>query len=190
MFTERMALADDCATWIEFNREFMAGEIKDEDLWNSTDQVSDEQFAETFSKALKAEDMISILIFEEDGKPVGFANLMTVFSVWTHGLALIIDDLYLREECRGKGCGRQAMVMIEEFAKERGCKRLQFQSEFTNPDAMKFYMAVGYTPTDMKFYVKYLDMHRDIEISEKEISQGKTKDAVESLDELRKHYEL
>lgn len=82
---------------------------------------------------------------------------MTIFSVWTHGLAFIIDDLYLRKECRGKGYGRQAMEIIEQFAKKRGCKRLQFQSEFTNPDAMKFYIAVGYTPTDMKFYVKYFE---------------------------------
>jgi len=43
----------------------------------------------------------------------------------------------------------------EQFAKERGCKRLQFQSEVTNPNAMEFYISQGYSPADMKFYVKY-----------------------------------
>ncbi len=46
--------------------------------------------------------------------------------------------------------------MLEEYAKERGCKRIQFQSELTNPNAMEFYRAIGYQPADMKFYVKYI----------------------------------
>lgn len=48
------------------------------------------------------------------------------------------------------------MDFIEQFAVQRGCKRLQFQSEETNPNAMKFYIALGYHPANMKFYVKYL----------------------------------
>lgn len=96
-------------------------------------------------------------MFEEDGKPVGFANLMTIFSVWAHGKAIILDDLYIVPEVSGKGYGKQCLQYIEEFAKERNYKRLQFQSEATNPNAMEFYIAMGYTPTDMKFYVKYFE---------------------------------
>lgn len=36
------------------------------------------------------------------------------------------------------------------------CKRLQFQSETTNPGARSFYKAMGYRPADMFFYIKYL----------------------------------
>ena len=56
---------------------------------------------------------------------------------------------------RGKGYGKQALSFVEQFAKARGCKRLQFQSEVTNSNAMEFYISQGYNPTDMKFYVKY-----------------------------------
>lgn len=80
---------------------------------------------------------------------------MTIYSIWTHGKALILDDLYLRPSARGKGYGKNSLELIEQFAKERGCKRLQFQSEITNPNAMEFYISQGYNPTDMKFYVKY-----------------------------------
>lgn len=156
MFTYRLCKKEDCQTWIRLNRAFMAGEIQDDELWNGTDQVSDEQFAATFDEALEAEDLIRLLLFEEDGEPVGFVNLMLIFSVWSHGLALVIDDLYLDEAVRGKGYGRMAMAFIEDFAKQCGCRRLQFQSELTNPGAMAFYQAVGYQPADMKFYVKYL----------------------------------
>jgi len=141
--------------WTKLNREFMAGEIKDNKLWNDTDKADNDQFEDTFFKALKSKELISLMIFEEDGEPIGFANLMHIFSIWAHGKALVIDDLYLRIETRGKGYGRLALGFIEEYAEKTGCNRLQFQSEVTNPDAMKFYMAMGYQPADMKFYVRY-----------------------------------
>ena len=157
MFTYRLCDKTDKACWIAMNREFMAEEIQDDDLWNNTNETSDEQFSHTFMEALASDDLISLMIFEEDGEPVGFANLMTIYSIWTHGKALILDDLYLCPEVRGKGYGKQSLEFVEKFAKERGCKRLQFQSEVTNPNAMEFYISQGYNPADMKFYVKYFE---------------------------------
>lgn len=156
MFSYRLCRESDKDCWITLNRMFMEEEIQDHDLWNDTNKVSDEQFSNTFFEALQAKDFISLIIFEENHTPVGFANLMTIYSVWTHGKALILDDLYLLPDARGKGYGKRAMELIEQFASMRGCKRLQFQSEETNPNAMNFYIALGYCPADMKFYVKYL----------------------------------
>lgn len=157
MFDYRLCDIDDKDCWIAMNREFMAEEIQDDSLWNSTGQADDEQFLHTFEEALESDDLISLLIFEEDGVPIGFANLMTIYSVWAHGKALILDDLYLRPDVRGKGYGKQALGYIEKFTAERGYKRLQFQSEATNPNAMEFYVSQGYSPADMKFYVKYFE---------------------------------
>lgn len=157
MFTYRLCDINDQENWIVMNREFMAEEIQDDDLWNGTGQADDEQFSHTFTEALDSDDLISLMIFEEDGVTVGFANLMTIYSVWAHGKALILDDLYLRPNVRGKGYGKQALEYIEGFAAERGYKRLQFQSETTNPNAMEFYVSQGYSPADMKFYVKYFE---------------------------------
>ena len=156
MFTYRKCAAEDCGVWTELNRAFMAEEIQDADLWNDAGGASAAEFAATFAKALECPDMIDLVLFEENGTPVGFANLLTIFSVWSQGLAMVIDDLYLLPEWRGKGYGRAALTLIEKLAKEKGCRRLQFQSELTNPGAMKFYIAAGYTPADMKFYVRYL----------------------------------
>ena len=157
MFSYRLCDINDKDCWIAMNREFMAEEIQDDSLWNSTGQADDEQFSHTFEEALESDDLISLLIFEEDGVPVGFANLMTIYSVWAHGKALILDDLYLRPDVRGKGYGKQALGYIEQFAAKRGYQRLQFQSEATNPNAMEFYVSQGYSPADMKFYVKYFE---------------------------------
>lgn len=156
MLSWRLCNSNDCEIWTQLNKSFMKEEIQDDALWNNINQNENKTLYNTFLEALNTPDLITLMMFEEDGKPVGFANLMTIFSVWSHGKALILDDLYLRPEKRGKGYGKQALAFVEEFAKRAGCKRLQFQSEITNPDAMEFYMAIGYKPTDMKFYVKYL----------------------------------
>lgn len=156
MLTYRLCEEKDRELWIRMNREFMSEELQDDELWNGADAVSDEQFAETFSVGLEASDNARFLLFENDGDVIGFANLMIIFSVWSHGYAVIIDDLYLEPNARGQGFGKEAMQLIEEYAKAIDCKRIQFQSELTNPNAMEFYKAIGYKPADMKFYVKYL----------------------------------
>ena len=155
MFGFRECVAEDCDIWTELNKEFMAGEIRDSDLWNNTDKVGDDQFRDTFYSGLKTPEKARFLLFEEDGAPIGFANLMIIYSVWAHGLACVVDDLYLRANARGKGYGKAAMAFIEDYARSIPCRRIQFQSELTNPDAECFYRAIGYTPADMKFYVKY-----------------------------------
>ncbi|MGC2873459.1 N-acetyltransferase family protein [Ihubacter sp. mB4P-1] len=157
MLTYRLCQPADCQIWIKLNRDFMAYEIADDDLWGGTDQVSDEVFANTFAEALETPELIHLLLFEEDGVPVGFANLMTIFSVWTQGIAMYLDDLFISEEHRGKGYGKQALIYIEEFARKLGCRRMQFHSEASNPNAKEFYQAVGYQPAEMYFYVKYFE---------------------------------
>ena len=157
MFDYRECNERDCTVWVEMNRAFMREEIRDGDVWNDANQISNSEFREIFLKGLTMPDHIRFLMFEEDEEPIGFANLMLVYSVWSHGTAMIIDDFYFAVGHRGRGFGRRAIEMIAEYAKELGCKRLQLQAEFTNPDAIEFYKAIGFLKTDMEFFVKYLD---------------------------------
>ena len=157
MFDYRECNERDCTVWVEMNRAFMREEIREGDVWNDANQISNSEFREIFLKGLTMPDHIRFLMFEEDEEPIGFANLMLVYSVWSHGTAMIIDDFYFAVGHRGRGFGRRAIEMIAEYAKELGCKRLQLQAEFTNPDAIEFYKAIGFLKTDMEFFVKYLD---------------------------------
>lgn len=154
--TIRICKLEDKKEWISLNREFMSYEIKDTDFWNNTDSNSDERFALTFDEALQHPELITLLLIEKDQKVIGFANLMFIFSVWSHGKGLILDDLYIKEAFRGNGIGRFVMQFIENYGRESGCKRLQFQSEYTNPEAYKFYNQLGYVSESMYFYVKYI----------------------------------
>jgi diamine N-acetyltransferase len=154
--TIRICNSEDKKEWILLNREFMAYEIQDAVFWNNTDSNADERFTLTFDEALQNPELITLLLIEKEEEVIGFANLMTIFSVWSHGKALILDDLYIKEPFRGSGIGRIVMQYIEQYGEGNGFKRLQFQSEHTNPEAHKFYSKLGYTSESMNFYVKYL----------------------------------
>ncbi len=95
-------------------------------------------------------------MIEHQGEIIGFANLMMIFSVWSQGKALIIDDLYIKSDYQGKGFGRQVMKELENYAREREYKRIQFQYEETNPGAKAFYEKLGYESEKMDFYVRYI----------------------------------
>lgn len=92
----READEKDKLVWVRLNKEFMNFEIQDGDLWNHVNEAKDEELGDVFDEALKKPKHIRIFMIESpDGDVIGFANLMTIFSVWAGGFALIIDDLFL-----------------------------------------------------------------------------------------------
>ncbi len=152
----RIAEIKDKADWIRLNREFMDFEIQDNNLWNNIDKTENEELGEVFEEALKNPENIVIFMIEKDGKNIGFANVIKIFSVWSEGFALAIDDLYISDEYQRHGYGRKVMEEIEDYARRNSFKRLQFQSEETNPGAKMFYQKIGYKPVAMSFYMRYL----------------------------------
>ena len=152
----RFCQTEDQERWIQLNREFMDYEVEAASPWGASADIPDETFGRTYQEALRNPQLVTLFMIEYEGEVIGFANLMSIYSVWAQGKALILDDLFIREEHRRKGIGKEAVEFIEEYARNNGYRRLQFQSEFTNPDAKKFYEAIGYMPIDMHFYVKYV----------------------------------
>ncbi|MBR0456271.1 MAG: GNAT family N-acetyltransferase [Firmicutes bacterium] len=157
MLRYRICGPRDCSVWVELNRAFMREEINDNEFWNEADKLTLQEFRDLFMEGLEASEQVKFLLFEEDEEPIGFANLMISFSVWSHGKAMFIDDLYFKSGERGRGNGKEAMHMIEEYARELGCKRIQLHTEHSNTDAIEFYKAIGYMLADVKFCVKYLE---------------------------------
>lgn len=155
----RKATMDDKNTWLKLNKEFMEFEIQDNEFWNSVNVENldefNKEYGRVFEEGLKEKEMLTIYIIEYEGVPIGFANCVTFFSVWAKGHAMYIDDLYIKSEYQGIGIGRGVMTEILNHAKECGYKRVQFQSEDSNPGARAFYEALGFSPTEMNFYVRY-----------------------------------
>ena len=97
--------------WVEMNREFMAYEYEDENMWESPLDKGDP--AEVFRWILSEPEGGNALFMVEDGGcPIGFMNTVIFYSVWAHGKVLFLDDFFIREPYRGKGHGRAALAEL------------------------------------------------------------------------------
>lgn len=157
MLSFRKCRIEDEKVYVELNKEFMEFEIRDASFWNDTNDAAYEQFAHTFHEALEHPELVTLFMIEMDNQIIGFMNLMTIYSIWSHGKALILDDLFIKPKHQNKGVGRSSLDFVESFAREQGYKRLQFFSEKSNEGAYAFYTRLGFEPTEMYFYVRYLE---------------------------------
>ena len=67
-------------------------------------------------------------------------------SVITDIKTLYIDDICVDEKARGLGVGRTMFQFIKDYAKEEGFYNITLNVWCCNPDAMKFYEAMGMKP--------------------------------------------
>ena len=92
----------------------------------------------------------TIFVAEEDGAVLGYVfgveerteETTSVYAKKT----LYIDDLCVDEVCRGKGVGKALYTFIRAYAKDAGYDRITLHVWECNPNAKKFYEAVGLKP--------------------------------------------
>lgn len=83
------------------------------------------------------------IIGEEDGEVVTFALFFHNFSTFLTRKGLYLEDLYVKQSCRGKGYGKQMLVALAQLAKERNCGRFEWSVLDWNVNAIKFYESMG-----------------------------------------------
>ena len=81
-------------------------------------------------------------------KPEGLLGMAVVFCIpWTYDLrpTLILKELFVRDDARGRGVGRLLLERVASRARELDCPRLQWTVLDTNEPAKRFYVAAGAT---------------------------------------------
>lgn len=81
-------------------------------------------------------------IKDENNLILGYVTFFFAYYTWV-GKSLYMDDLYIREEHRGKGLGTQLIKKVISFAKETNCQKLRWQVSNWNKSAIKFYKSLG-----------------------------------------------
>ncbi|MEE1038979.1 MAG: GNAT family N-acetyltransferase [Eubacterium sp.] len=153
----RKCTAADKEIWVKLNQEHMDEALGGGNLfWEETKERGIQKLGESFDIALEKDPSIILLLFEKDGEVVGNVNLNAIYSVWSKGESLIVDDFFIKEEFRGKGLGQEGIVLIEQYAMENGYRRIQFLSVSENEGIQKVWEDYGYNPMDMKFYMRYI----------------------------------
>jgi ribosomal protein S18 acetylase RimI-like enzyme len=79
-----------------------------------------------------------------DEKTVGYVILTFVFSFEYKGRIAFLDELYIKEECRGKGIGKTAIQFIQEQANELSLKLIYLEIENHNQNAQKLYLSQNF----------------------------------------------
>lgn len=82
-----------------------------------------------------------IYILEHDGLPAGYALTARTFSQEAGGIVIWIEEIYIREEFRSRGLGREFFFYIE---KTGDAARLRLEVEEDNTGAAALYRKIGY----------------------------------------------
>ncbi|MFM9054678.1 MAG: GNAT family N-acetyltransferase [Solirubrobacterales bacterium] len=79
------------------------------------------------------------------GEPeVGLAQVRYRPSVWTGSEDAWLEDVFVLEEARGDGVGRLLTEAAVRRAGQRGCGRIQLESNAANEAAIKLYESIGF----------------------------------------------
>lgn len=73
---------------------------------------------------------------------VGYFYLTPCYSCEVGGLCILVEELFIREEFRGKGYGRRAMDWL--VAEYPNCRRFRLEVTQNNQKAIKLYQACGF----------------------------------------------
>lgn len=106
---------------------------------------------DSFKEVLKSPNNY-IFIVEEGGKIIGFATALIRTLIRYPKPVAELDELFVVEEFRKHGIGKQLIEKIEEIAKKRNCYRIYIASANRFETAHKFYEGIGYIKYGFHFY--------------------------------------
>jgi GNAT superfamily N-acetyltransferase len=87
------------------------------------------------------------LIVEWDGKPAGYAIYYFFYSSF-EGPGVFLEDVYVRDEFRGKGIGKAMMAEVAAIALREGFWGVRWEVLDWNQPAIEFYQRLGATFLD------------------------------------------
>lgn len=134
-----------------FTVEKMTEDMRDEvlpmvDAFYQSDAVSHEVERErreqTFADAVSADPVLEGYVLKEDGKIIGFGYVTIYYACEVGGRCLMFEELYLKEEARGKGYGSR---FFEAVMQERtDVRRFRLEVTKKNQRAARLYERLGF----------------------------------------------
>ncbi len=101
------------------------------------------------SALLNATEKTVVKVAVDSGRVVGMVTGQIVISTAEGGNSMLVEDLVVRPEYRGKGIGSALLAGIEQTARERECLRMQLLADRRNAKALKFYAKRNWSRTHM-----------------------------------------
>ncbi len=83
------------------------------------------------------------LVAEWDGRPAGYALFFDYYSTFEGRAGLFLEDLYVRDQYRGKGIGKALLARVASVAHQQKFFGVRWQVLDWNTSAIEFYKSLG-----------------------------------------------
>lgn len=131
----RRATAADGAAYIELVR----GLARFEELEPPDDAAAARLLEHAFGPSPRYE----LEVVELGGELVAYAVFFETYSTFRALPSLYLEDLFVREDARGRGIGGSILRRLARLAVERGCGRFEWSVLDWNERAQSFYRSLG-----------------------------------------------
>lgn len=111
-------------------------------------EIPEEWFSEVIASPYH-----DLLVAEEDGEVLGMATVSVIFGAGIRKNAYL-EDFVVSSKTRGKGVGGMIWKEILNWAKEKGCSKLEFTSGRGREAAQQFYLNRGAEIYETNFFQK------------------------------------
>ncbi len=134
----RKFVPEDREDYIRFSTEFYNSSAVDK-------PVPREHFEQGFDEMMRSDVYVQGYMLVCDGNNVGYCVTMKTYSVEAGGITIWIDELFVLEEYRSKGLGRELFKYIEENG-DKKLRRIRLEVELENGRAISLYKKMGFKP--------------------------------------------
>lgn len=121
-----------------------------EDFYSSpavSHAIPNENFENAFNTSINDDTYIRIYILECDGKTAGYASVAVTYTTEGGGLTLWLDELYVKEQYRGKGLGSELIAFLKT---DPEVKRVRLEITPENSGAERLYKSLDFCCCEYK----------------------------------------
>lgn len=102
------------------------------------------------------EPLLRGVLVLEDGQPAGYIYVTICYSAEVGGRCIFIEEIFLKESCRGRGLGKAVMAWLEE--QYPTARRFRLEVTDVNQSAIHLYQGSGYEWLDYRQMVLDRDL--------------------------------
>ena len=89
-----------------------------------------------------------VVMAEWNGQAAGYAFFFDYYSSFEGRAGLFLEDIYVRDQYRGKGIGKALLAWVASIARQQNCFGVRWQVLDWNTPAIEFYKNLGATFLD------------------------------------------
>lgn len=97
-----------------------------------------------------------LFVLRVDGNVVGMASALFTISTAEGWRVMLLEDVIVQHEYRGKGLGRHLVEYVLTWAKGQSLTRVTLLADRDNQGALDFYSKLGFEPSHMTVLRKSL----------------------------------